>query len=210
MVNFGTRSRHDELTGRWWVHNRFEFSNLSDSWIISTCVCRWLATIEFGFCQTHSNLFNMKQLDPSQRIVTCNFDTAACKTVVSINNPTARGYLVHKISEVYTFDNFFYLISSCIASFHKIYKEAMHLSHCSGTRDRNRSSLQDRVLPLSVQIQAPANSQFESTLASFHVSSQQRCGTCNSTWRDCCVFLHNSRGMFFHQSTRNTTTDSIT
>ena len=52
---------------------------------------------------------------------------------------------------------------------HRVRKEAMHPSHRRSTRDRNWPFLQDKVPPLLVQIQAPADNQFESMLASIHV-----------------------------------------
>ena len=74
------------------------------------------------------------------------------------------------------------VLTKCI---HKITKEAMHLPHCRSKLDRNRPSLQNLVLHLLVPIEMPANSQFESTLASSQVSlprySSQQHESYNST-----------------------------
>ena len=51
--------------------------------------------------------------------------------------------------------------------------EAMRQSHCDSKLDRNRSFLQDMVLPLLVRIQTPANNEFESTFTSTQVSLPQ-------------------------------------
>ena len=46
------------------------------------------------------NLLQHDRLDPSQRTITFGIDTAACKTVVPAKHPAARGYLVHKDSQL--------------------------------------------------------------------------------------------------------------
>ena len=50
----------------------------------------------------------------------------------------------------------------------------MHPSHRRSTRGRSWLFLHDKVLPLLVQIQAPADYQFESMLVSIRVSSFPR------------------------------------
>ena len=74
-------------------------------------------------------------------------------------------------------------------------------SHRRSTRGGNWPFLQDRVPPLLVQIQAAADNQSESILASIHVplpalKSLQLMnierGSHGSAWRNCCVFLDNS------------------
>ena len=84
---------------------------------------------------------------------------------------------------------------------HTVWKNATHPSHRRSTRGRNWPFLQDRVPPLLVQIQVPADNQSETMLASIHVSlpahnslqlmNIER-GSHGSTWSKCCVFLHNS------------------
>ena len=65
------------------------------------------------------------------------------------------------------------------------------------TRDHSWPSLKDKVLPLLVHIQAPADNQFESMLALLHVSlprySSRQCGFHGLTLRDCCVSLRATR-----------------
>ena len=64
---------------------------------------------------------------------------------------------------------------------HTVWKEAMHPLHRRSTRGRNWPFLQDKVPPLLVQIQAPADNTFESMLASIHVSfprhNSRQCGS---------------------------------
>ena len=89
---------------------------------------------------------------------------------------------------------------------HTVWKEAMHLSHRRSTRDRNWPSLQNTVLPLLVQIQTPANSQFESMLASTHVALPRT--QFSAMWFP---RIHSSQFVrkVLHQSTRDTITDFI-
>ena len=91
-----------------------------------------------------------------------------------------------------------YWISTCIASSH-----SWEGSDASVTSSRNWPFLQDLVPPLLVQIQAPPDNHSESMLASIHVSlpahnSLQLMNTervsHGSTWKNCCVFLHNTCG----------------
>ena len=51
----------------------------------------------FGFVK-HIESFQTDRLNSSQRTITYGIDTAACKTVVHVKHPAARGYLIQKDS----------------------------------------------------------------------------------------------------------------
>ena len=69
---------------------------------------------------------------------------------------------------VYTFFSLIYWINlHCLFT---LWREATHPSHRRSTHGRNWPFLQDKVPPLSVLIQALADDQSESMLASIHVS----------------------------------------
>ena len=72
---------------------------------------------------------------------------------------------------------------------HTVWKEAMHPLHRRGTRRRKWPFLQDKVPPLLVQpirvhccLNPRINDRTQFFAMWFH----------GSTWRNCCVFLHNS------------------
>ena len=103
-----------------------------------------------------------------------------------------------------------YCISASIA--HTVEREPTHPSHRRSTCGRNWPFLQDRVPPLLVQIQTPADNQSESMLCSIHVSLPGHSslqlmnierGAHGSTWRDCCVFLHNRIPISSHKPLRS-------
>ena len=108
-----------------------------------------------------------------------------------------------------------HVVCNCAMTVHvKMWR--VYLLH--STRGRNWQFLQDKVPPLLVQIQAPADNQFESMLASIHVSlpghnSRQLMnivhGSHGSTWKNCCVFSSHFVSFVLHQSTRDTKTDFI-